>query len=379
MGVPSNKEIVRGLSVVLIFLGAVVLFVWLLTKVYIVLVYFAVAGALSIIGRPIVDFISNRSIKNKHLPRWFGALVTMLIYYIVVLGFIALFIPLIVQQVVSLGDLDLNELIGALQEPLQQLETALKPFGVQSGELEIWVQSLYDNVLSAVSLQKIFAGTVGFVSNLAVALFTITFTTFFLLKERGLFNRIIMGAVPDAQVSRVKNVLLSSRKLLRRYLIGLMGQLTIFALLVTIGLSIVGVDYAFLIAVIAGFLNIIPYLGPLIGGSVGVLLSLTAHPDYNFYHEMLPLVAKVIAVFWGAQILDNNFVQPNIFATVVKAHPLEIFLVVLSAGMLAGIPGMIVAIPAYTLMRIIAREFFSEFKIVQSLTGNMEDETDKKK
>ena len=379
MGVPSNKEIVRGLSVVLIFLGAVVLFVWLLTKVYIVLVYFAVAGALSIIGRPIVDFISNRSIKNKHLPRWFGALVTMLIYYIVVLGFIALFIPLIVQQVVSLGDLDLNELIGALQEPLQQLETALKPFGVQSGELEIWVQSLYDNVLSAVSLQKIFAGTVGFVSNLAVALFTITFTTFFLLKERGLFNRIIMGAVPDAQVSRVKNVLLSSRKLLRRYLIGLMGQLTIFALLVTIGLSIVGVDYAFLIAVIAGFLNIIPYLGPLIGGSIGVLLSLTAHPDYNFYHEMLPLVAKVIAVFWGAQILDNNFVQPNIFATVVKAHPLEIFLVVLSAGMLAGIPGMIVAIPAYTLMRIIAREFFSEFKIVQSLTGNMEDETDKKK
>ncbi len=379
MGVPSNKEIVRGLSVVLIFLGAVVLFVWLLTKVYIVLVYFAVAGALSIIGRPIVDFISNRSIKNKHLPRWFGALVTMLIYYIVVLGFIALFIPLIVQQVVSLGDLDLNELIGALQEPLQQLETALKPFGVQSGELEIWVQSLYDNVLSAVSLQKIFAGTVGFVSNLAVALFTITFTTFFLLKERGLFNRIIMGAVPDAQVSRVKNVLLSSRKLLRRYLIGLMGQLTIFALLVTIGLSIVGVDYAFLIAVIAGFLNIIPYPGPLIGGSIGVLLSLTAHPDYNFYHEMLPLVAKVIAVFWGAQILDNNFVQPNIFATVVKAHPLEIFLVVLSAGMLAGIPGMIVAIPAYTLMRIIAREFFSEFKIVQSLTGNMEDETDKKK
>ena len=71
------------------------------------------------------------------------------------------------------------------------------------------------------------------------------------------------------------------------------------------------------------------------------------------------------------QLIDNFLFQPLIFSNSVKAHPLEIFLVVLSAGIIWGISGMIVAIPFYTLLRIIAKEFLSEFKVIEQLTKNI--------
>jgi len=93
--------------------------------------------------------------------------------------------------------------------------------------------------------------------------------------------------------------------------------------------------------------------------------------SFGLYQEIISTVLIVIGVFAGANLIDNLVLQPLIYSNSVKAHPVEIYLVILIAGSLAGITGMVLAIPFYTVLRIIAKEFFSQFKIVQRLTRNI--------
>jgi predicted PurR-regulated permease PerM len=127
-----------------------------------------------------------------------------------------------------------------------------------------------------------------------------------------------------------------------------------------------------LIGLIAALFNVIPYLGPIIGGTIGVALGIATHLDLEFYSQLLPLIFKMTGVFVTVQLIDNFVFQPLIFSNSVNAHPLEIFIVLLMAGSLAGIAGMILAIPMYTVIRVFAKEFFNKFKVVKKLTKNIQ-------
>jgi predicted PurR-regulated permease PerM len=141
----------------------------------------------------------------------------------------------------------------------------------------------------------------------------------------------------------------------------------------TIGLLIVGIrfDLAITIGFFCGLFNIVPYVGPLLGGAFGLLLGVSNYIELDFYATVLPILIKMAIVFSIVQILDNNVLQPLIFSNSVNAHPIEIFLVIVIAGNFAGVIGMIFAVPGYTLLRILARQFFSNFRVVRSLTQNM--------
>ncbi|MEZ5197758.1 MAG: AI-2E family transporter [Bacteroidales bacterium] len=89
------------------------------------------------------------------------------------------------------------------------------------------------------------------------------------------------------------------------------------------------------------------------------------------YEDIIPISTIIVGTFLVANLIDNMILQPLIYSTSVKAHPIEIFLVILMAGSLAGIPGMILAIPGYTVLRIIAKQFFSQSKLVQKITANI--------
>jgi predicted PurR-regulated permease PerM len=131
------------------------------------------------------------------------------------------------------------------------------------------------------------------------------------------------------------------------------------------------IENAFLIGFLAGIINVIPYVGPLIGALFGVILGITTNLELDFYSQLIPLSFKIISVFAVMQMIDNFIIQPIIFSNSVKAHPLEIFIIILSAGTIWGITGMLVAIPFYTVIRVIAKEFLSEFKIVQLITKDI--------
>lgn len=218
---------------------------------------------------------------------------------------------------------------------------------------------------------KLLGGLIGTLGNFLVGLMSVLFIAFFFLKEQGLFNSMISAAVPNNFESKTTNAIEQSSNLLIRYFIGVLTQMTIITIFVSALLSILGVKNALLIGFFAALMNVIPYIGPIIGAAFAVMITISSNLDMSFYDGLLPLISKVLAVFMIMQVLDNFFLQPNIFSKSVKAHPLEIFIVVLIGAKLGGIGGMVLAIPMYTILRVLGKVFFSEFKVIKQITRNI--------
>ena len=204
-----------------------------------------------------------------------------------------------------------------------------------------------------------------------MAIFSILFISFFFLKDDSLFYDSFMVMIPQKYNPSTIRILNEVKRLLTRYFIGLIIELTSMITLITLGLMILGVENALLIGFIGGLMNVIPYLGPLIGATIGIIIGIISSLALGAYTSILPLSLTIAAVFGAANLVDNILLQPLIYSTSVRAHPIEIFLVIIIAGTLFGVVGMILAVPAFTVIRVILREFFSEMRIVQRLTQNM--------
>jgi predicted PurR-regulated permease PerM len=205
----------------------------------------------------------------------------------------------------------------------------------------------------------------------SIGLFSVLFIAFFLLKDSKLLEQGILTFVPSGNEGRSKKSMNTIKNLLSRYFLGLIFQILIIFIIYTIVLLIVGVDNAVVIAFLCALLNLIPYVGPLIGGILMMALTMTNFVGYDFQDVILPKTIYVMIGFAIGQLVDNFLSQPIIFSKSVKSHPLEIFLVILIAGILFGIVGLIVAIPAYTAIKVILKEFLSENKIVKQLTKDL--------
>jgi predicted PurR-regulated permease PerM len=144
-------------------------------------------------------------------------------------------------------------------------------------------------------------------------------------------------------------------------------------ILIDIGMTIVGIDFqqALVMGLILGILNVIPYVGPWLGLFIAIIMGVAAHINQDFSTVVVPLIYYMIIVEAITHLIDNVVFQPVIFSNSVKAHPLEIFVVVLISGFAAGIPGMLLGIPTYTVLRVFAREFFYGFKAVQKITSSL--------
>ena len=166
--------------------------------------------------------------------------------------------------------------------------------------------------------------------------------------------------------------------LLSRYFVGLLIEMTGVALLDFLGLWIIarlGFSNALGIAFIAGILNVIPYVGPLVGEVVGVVLAviLKYGTGVGLGVNIWVFALIVLAIMLTTQLVDNFVYQPLIYSTSIKASPLEIFIVILLAGHIGGVVGMLVAIPAYTVVRVIASRFFPDLKLVKRLIPDAAD------
>lgn len=220
-------------------------------------------------------------------------------------------------------------------------------------------------------IQYFFNATVGAFGNLILGISSVLFISFFFLREQGLFYKMIQSLVPNEYEAKAAHAIDQTSKLLIRYFSGILLQMAIVTMLVAVPLRVMGIDNALLIAFFAAILNVIPYIGPIIGALFGVVITLSSNPSAPFYTEMMPEMIRVLSVFIIMQIIDNFILQPIIFSKSVKAHPLEIFLVVLIGAKLGGILGMVLAIPMYTVFRVIGKVFLSEFKVIQNLTRNI--------
>ena len=337
--------------------------------------YVVIAAILSLIGKPLVDLLQGIRYKKWRLPRSLSALLSLALLWLGIALFFRTFVPLVGEQAAELSRIDVNAVTQKLQEPISQAEDLFHRFsaGNQEVTLQSYISEKISGVVNLSIVTNIVGALVGMMGNIFIAIFSISFISFFFLKDEGLLYNAILMVVPDNYVEQIKHVLASIKRLLTRYFVGIVIQISAIILLISIGLLIVGLDFseALVIGLIAGVMNIIPYIGPIIGTLLGLLLGVATHLYLPFMEELLPLLGWMLFVFMVVQIMDNILFQPLIYSNSVNAHPLEIFLVIMIAGSIAGVAGMILAIPLYTILRVVAKEFFNNFKVVKKMTEKM--------
>ncbi len=340
-----------------------------------IVAYVLVAWILSMVGQPLMRFFQRKiRIGRFKAGASLSAVITIILYFVVFTALIWMFVPLIVQQARNLANVDYNQIGLALEEPLEQLNNQLVEIGLvergQSPSQQLAVA--LKNWFEPQKIGDFFGSLIGFASNFIFALFSIVFILYFFLKDQGLFINFLVAVAPDKYEIELRGALDNITKLLRRYFAGILLQVTVITIFVSVLLGLLGVQNALLIGFFAALINVIPYVGPLIGATFGAFITISSNIDLDFYTEMLPLLVKVFAVFGAMQMLDNFILQPYIFSNSVLAHPLEIFIIILMGASLNGIVGMVLAIPVYTVLRVIARSFLSEFRIVQKITNSMD-------
>ena len=346
-----------------------------------VLAYILIAFVVSLLGQPLVRLFRKIRIKGKSLPDAVLAVVSLVIIFAIM--------SLLVMQVIPV----VTGIVGEASAVNAQEDTSgfdiidrINGWIIQTIP---WVDKDFDGVeLLMQEIAKVFnlsniSGILGSmasaVASVVVGVFSVVFISFFFIKDETLFGRIIGSMVPDTIEEKVKKTILDIERLLSRYFVGLSIEIIGVVLLDCLGLWLIAridFNYALGIAFIAGLLNIIPYVGPLIGELIGVLLCIILKygAGIGLSVDIWLFALIVLAIMLTTQLVDNFIYQPLIYSTSIKANPLEIFIVLLVAGHIGGIVGMLIAIPSYTVIRVIASRFFYDYKVVRRLIPDVENE-----
>lgn len=376
----ENERNTDRLAGYIIKLGGLAIIVALCLYFKNVLIYIIAAFVVSLIGRPVMKLLRRIKIKGKSAPDWILAILTILVIIAFLVLIVTQMIPLISNIIRDASALGSTSTVGP--NPIEKVnQWLIGVFPNLDPDFDI-AALLIQKVQELVDFGKV-GGIVGSVASLVVdlfvALFSVTFISFFFIKEEGLFDRIICALVPDKHELTLSRTLNEIKELLSRYFVGLLIEMIGVALIDFLGLWLIArldFSYAIGIAFIAGLLNVIPYVGPIIGEVIGVVfgivLKLGVGAGLNVNVWIFALI--ILAIMLTAQLIDNFIYQPLIYSTSIKAHPLEIFIVLLMAGHIGGTIGMLVAIPAYTVVRVVAIRFFYRYKIIQRLVPDLSEE-----
>ncbi|WP_195909854.1 AI-2E family transporter [Bacteroidetes bacterium endosymbiont of Geopemphigus sp.] len=352
-------ELVKGFLgiVAIIILGY---FLWEIRKIFF---YLLCAMILSPIGRPIVKFFN----KKLHLPISLSAMLTIGLFVFILLGILGTIVPTIAHQARDLSPLNTAELRETISSQYMLLSRWLESYGIHTLSTLSKVE-LFSNIDYS-ALPEYLNNFIMAIGGFFIDMFSVLFLTFFFMRDRIFFNNLLFSFFPATNREKYKATGAKIKSLLSRYFFGLSLQLTIMLLLYMSILLIFGIKNALIIAFFCALLNVIPYLGPLIGAFVFALLSMSSliQEGIPFQEDIVPRVLRIMLFYFLVQIIDNFFNQPVIYSKSIQSHPVEIFLAILIGGILFGVLGMILAVPAYTVIRVALWEFFKEHEWIQQL------------
>ncbi|MBK7342709.1 MAG: AI-2E family transporter [Saprospiraceae bacterium] len=316
----------------LVFIGLIIYF---FTDI---VTYILLAWVISMVGAPLMSLMRKIRIKGWVPNASLRAAITIMVFFGILGGLGWLFIPMLLEQAASISQVNYVAIAQSLEEPLNRLNERLAELGLvhDTRSPSEQVIATLKTWFEPAKVGGFFTSSLSLAGTLIIGLFSVIFIAFFFLREEGLFMDFVSSLVPQEYNERTRRVIDDVSELLTRYFGGVLIQITLITLLLTIFLTLVGVNNAFLIAFFAALINVIPYIG-------------------------------------FVQLLDNFIFQPFILGSRVLAHPLEIFIIVMVGAKIGGITGMVLAIPTYTVLRVIARVFLSEFTIVKKLTRRMEE------
>lgn len=357
------------------FLGLAILIfsVWYFSAI---VAYILISVVISFVGRPMVERLTSLKIGRFQISKALAATITLLLIWCVFVSFFYVLTPLVVREFDALRNIDYTMIEKTFQVPVDKLNALLSRLYEEPVNIINLIEENLKKLFKEDVAMGIFNSVVGTISNLLIALFSITFMTFFFLKDSNLFIKGVQVFTPNKHTKQVGATFDSIKRLLVRYFSGILLEVSIIFTLITLGLWIVGIKIstALVIALIASSLNVIPYIGPLVGTVLGVFVAVLNNIHLAQDGELLAFTLFTLLVFLIVQLLDNLVLQPMIYSSSVYAHPLEIFLVIMVAGSLAGPIGMILAVPAYTIFRVIGYEFFAQYELVKRLTKGISND-----
>ena len=375
----EQERSIDRLARYLIGAGTLAILAWLCWYFKSVLVYVIVAFVVSLIGQPVMRMLRKVTVRGKAAPDWLLAILTILLILGILILVVTQAIPVVTRIVRDAAVLNSATVSGNPLDRVNDWIIGLFPaLGPDFDLIDILMDKLRD-VTNITNVTAVISSVTSFVTSFAVGLFSIVFISFFFVRDETLFRKIVCALVPDRMEGKIAKALGDIEHLLSRYFVGLLIEMTGVALLDFLGLWLIarlGFSNALGIAFIAGILNIIPYVGPLIGEAVGVILAviLKYGTGVGLGVNIWVFALIVLAIMLTTQFVDNFVYQPLIYSTSIKASPLEIFIVILLAGHIGGVVGMLVAIPAYTVVRVIASRFFRHVKPVRKLMPDLDRE-----
>jgi predicted PurR-regulated permease PerM len=328
--------------------------------------YFIVSLVLSTILRPLTNYLSNQQFFNLRMPRVLAVFLSFTTLIMLLSLFVTTFLPLISNQIQVFSSLDIEQVIQKAEAPLSNFEAFIirYQFGeYEPGFLTANLKAGLNNFVSEIKFASLLENLISVTGNLFIGLMAITFITFFLLYEKGIFRKQIINLIPNEYFEVSIAGLYKTEKLLSNYLLGLLFQMTAIFLIAFLGLSIFNINYAASIALFAAIINLIPYLGPILGALFGLVIGLSSSGAGIFEgNQYILMIIEIGSVFAVVQITDNILLQPLIFSKSIKAHPLEIFIIIFAGATLAGVIGMIAAIPVYTIIRVFVMEVYRGYR-----------------
>ncbi len=338
-----------------------------------IVAYILAAIFFSMIGSPLVKQLDKVRFGKIHMPHSLSAGITLLSMVTGVGLFLVLIVPLIVSQANVIASIDINAMNKYFQESMAGFYKFLVQYNVVDPQASFseYLKSQLTSVVDLAQFTNFFSSLVSGTGSVLMGVFIILFLTFYFLLDNDLAKRSILIITPENQVENVEKVLHDSKFLLVRYFHGILIEVGIMMTIEATGLLIFGVPNPILIGFIGGLMNVIPYLGPLIGGIIGIVLASLSVIGIGDYDSIIYTIIVVIGVFGAANMVDNFILQPQIYSRSVKAHPVEIFLAIIVGGKISGIAGMILAVPTYTVIKVIARQFMQRMKLVKYLTNKM--------
>lgn len=345
-----------------------------------ILSYIAIAAVITLIGKPLISLMCKAHIGRHHMPSWLAAVIAIILEMGFLAGIIIIIVPLVSSIISDISMANVENISHSMSVPLAEFNRTLVSWIPNLGSdfrIEATILEHLQNFLNIDTVTSIVGSVASFLAGLGVAVFAVVFIAFFFMKKPGMLTNILLAITPDKYEQNMKHSIAETGRLVSRYIIGLVMEVFGVTLINFLGLLLVarmGFGYSLGIAFLTGMLNIIPYLGPLFGCILGVSLSVTIKfvcaTSFGLNVGFAHFVAILLGIFMFAQLVDNYVFQPVIYSNSVKAHPLEIFIVLLIAGHIGGIIGMLIAIPTYTVARVVAKEFFGDHKMIRLLTGS---------
>ncbi|MGP4040962.1 AI-2E family transporter [Gracilibacillus sp. D59] len=191
------------------------------------------------------------------------------------------------------------------------------------------------------------------ITSTVVSIITFPIILFFLLKDGKKFQRFTIKLFPPKFRDDINQILANMDTQVGSYIQGQIIVATVIGILLFIGYLIIGLDYAFTLAIVAAITSVVPYLGPTIAIIPAAIIAIVDSPF---------MLLKLVIVWIAVQFLEGNFVSPNIMGRTMQIHPLTIILVLLIAGNLFGVLGVILGIPGYAIVKVLGAYLFYKFK-----------------